>query len=103
MFRHNALLILFCGSLFAGPQPELSSPHVIRIADTAAHSALHRKFDGFARRSVHYSPDQREWSVAYKNTKKTVPSELVVQVSDVTRKTQVIFGDALHLLHTMDE
>jgi len=104
MFARTASLVLFCGSVFAGPQPELSSPQVIRIADRAARSALHRELEGFTRRAINYSAyHHQQWSVVYKNMKETSPSYLVVLVSDGTRKTKVIFEDASFLRGAFDE
>ena len=87
--------LLGSSCLIAAPQPQLSSTEVIRIADRAALSALHRDPAAeFTRRAPEYSADKRMWMVNYDNAKKTGPTQVIIEVSDTTRKTQVIFGDA---------
>jgi hypothetical protein len=94
MIARATLLIWVCASSLAGPQPQLSSSQVIRIADTAARSALHRDTTEFKRLAPQYLPDKRFWSVVYDNVKGTAPSQVTVEVSDTGGWSLVVFGDA---------
>jgi|GraSoiStandDraft_53_1057289.scaffolds.fasta_scaffold178594_2 hypothetical protein len=94
MFIRGTLLFVLCNALFAAQAPHLSEPQVIRIANKAARSALHRDLSEFSCRAVYYDVHDAKWSVFYKSIK-APPSELCVRVSDTTRETEVIFGDKL--------
>jgi hypothetical protein len=94
MLSRGTLLFVLCNAVFAAQAPHLSEPQVIRIADKAARSALHRDLSEFTRRAVYYDIHDAKWSVFYKSIK-APPSELCVRVSDATKETEVIFGDKL--------
>jgi hypothetical protein len=97
---HNAnqsLAFLITAFLFACTAvqggPRLSATEVIRIADAEAHLALRRDLREFHRAEARYSASQRTWSIVYTNTAGTAPSDVIVQISDQTKKAQASFGD----------
>ena len=92
MIARATLFLLMCASSLAGPQPQLSAPEVIRIADAATRSALHRDTADFRRLKPQYSPDKRFWSVVYENTKGAAPSQVTVHVGDTGRWSSVMVG-----------
>jgi hypothetical protein len=75
-------------------KPHLSAAEVLKIADTNARSALRRDLSEFRRSPPRYSKEEKTWTVVYRNTAITAPSDVTIQISDVTRKASVSFGDA---------
>jgi hypothetical protein len=92
MITRATLFILLCASTVAGQQPQLSVPEVIRIADGAARSALHRETIEFKRLDPQYSPGKRWWLVVYENTRGSAPARVTVTVGDTGRWSSVMIG-----------
>lgn len=75
-------------------RPHLSAAEVLRIADTKARAALHRDLSEFRRLPPRYSQKIKAWTVVYRNTAHTGPSDVTIEISDTTREASVSFGDA---------
>jgi len=82
------------GCIGADSSPHLSAAEVVKIADDSARAALRRKLSGFRRLPPRYSKKIRAWTVVYRNAAGTAPSDVTVDVSDVTGEASVSFGDA---------
>jgi hypothetical protein len=91
MLSRITLLFFLCNAVFATQTSHLSESQVLRVADKAVRSALHRDVSDFRHRAVKYEVQDAKWSVFYRSIK-GLPSELYVRVSDSTRETEVIFG-----------
>jgi len=75
--------------------PRLSAAEVVRIADAKARSALRRELTEFRRSPPRYSEKTKTWTVVYRNTAGTAPSDITVEISDVSGEASVSFGDGL--------
>jgi hypothetical protein len=74
-------------------RPHLSAAEVLRIADTKARSVLRRDLGEFRRLPPRYSKEINAWTVVYRNAAHTAPSDVTIEVSDITREASVSFGD----------
>jgi len=81
-------------SIGADGRLHLSPAEVVKIADASARSALRRELSEFRRSPPRYSKKIKAWTVVYRNTAGTAPSDVTVEVSDVTGQASVSFGDA---------
>jgi hypothetical protein len=75
-------------------RPHLFPGEVVKIADSNARSALRRDLSDFRRSPPRYSQERKTWTVIYRNTANTAPSDVTIEISDTTRKASVSFGDA---------
>lgn len=74
-------------------RPHLSTVEVLKIADTKARSALGRNLGEFRRLPPRYSKEIKAWTVVYRNTAHTAPSDVTIEISDISREASVSFGD----------
>jgi hypothetical protein len=93
--RYSGILaiMIYISCVTAADRPRLTPAEVISLADAHARAALHRDLREFQRSAPRYSVHQDAWFVVYRNTAGTAPSDVTIQLSDKTRKTQTSFGD----------